>query len=225
MFMDAYSLRTVAEDLEHLRKDWGSDIRDPDIRRGSGVLRRLLVEGDYGLAWRALGFVRQPSLIAVDLRNCFFRIDRSDIIYALAWGTHFRGIRMDSPVYFKHLKGKQVRPPVSLPLRSNGYPGEREFTVSEFLSSVAGIAEGEAVTRQDVIKYVANIKGGVHLGKGQKQSEKELISRMAKFEQKISVHETDAILVELVAIAQAVGQSKDAEKLISAIHQQTIHLS
>lgn len=47
-------LRLVAEDLEYLA-EWGPDITDREIRHGSAVLRRLLVEGVYGTAWRAIG--------------------------------------------------------------------------------------------------------------------------------------------------------------------------
>jgi len=38
---------------------------------------------------------------------------------------------------------------------------------------------------------------------------------MEKFEKKITAHTTDGILVETVSIAQAVGMSDDAQKLIS----------
>lgn len=66
MQMDHDSLIAVAEDLEYLAQ-WGSDISNADIRRGTAVLRRLLVEDAYGTAWRAVGEVKQPSLPGVDL--------------------------------------------------------------------------------------------------------------------------------------------------------------
>ena len=53
--MDATDIAIVAEDLIHLRDDWGGEITDAQIRRGSAVLRRLLVEDAYGQAWRAAG--------------------------------------------------------------------------------------------------------------------------------------------------------------------------
>ena len=217
--MDEESLVFVAQDLEYLRDDWGPDTPDPDIRRGSAVLRRLLVEDVYGAAWRGVGFQKQPRLIAVDLMNVFGGVDTSRIICALAWGAHFRGIFMASPCL---IKGTEFPPMASsAPVRSDGYPGEREFRISEFLSSPAGIADGEVVTRRDIIKYVANIKGGIHLSQKLKKAERDLVSRLAKFEKKINAHTTDGILVEIVSIAQAVGQSNDAAKLIREIYRRT----
>ncbi len=64
--MDRDSIIAVAEDLEYLAT-WSGNITDPEIRRGTAVLRRLLVEDAYGTAWRAVGKTRQPTLIAVDI--------------------------------------------------------------------------------------------------------------------------------------------------------------
>ena len=66
--MDRDALVAVAEDLTYLG-EWGPAIGDPEIRRGSAVLRRLLVEDAYGAAWRAIGQAKQPSLVAVHLPN------------------------------------------------------------------------------------------------------------------------------------------------------------
>lgn len=103
------------------------------------------------------------------------------------------------------------------PLRKNGYPGEREFTLSEFLSSASGIIEGKVFTRRDVIKYIANIRGGVHLSQKRKKAERELIKRLGKIEKKIQVYQTDGLLVELVAIGQALGTSQDAQEFIQHV--------
>jgi propanediol dehydratase large subunit len=40
--MDYDSLIAIAEDLEYLAQ-WGSDITNAEIRRGTAILRRLLV--------------------------------------------------------------------------------------------------------------------------------------------------------------------------------------
>ena len=130
--MDVESLVAVAQDLEHLNDEWGPETSDPDIRRGSSVLRRLLVEDVYGAAWRAVGFSKQPKLIAVDLWNCVGGVDSASILCALAWGAHFRGLFMSSPCATIGIEPRQASPP----LRAHGYPGEREFTISEFLSAL-----------------------------------------------------------------------------------------
>ena len=114
-------------------------------------------------------------------------------------------------------KSSQAIGSASPPMRPNGYPGERLFTLSEFLEGTSGIADRLHVNRREVIKYVANVKGGVHLGQKTKSAERELIKKLAKFERVMNVHATDGILVEIVSIAQAVGTSEDAAKLCAAI--------
>ena len=66
--MDAEALKIVADDLEYLA-NWGAEVSDGEIRRGSAVLRRLLVEDVYGAAWRAIGKQKQPTVIAVESKT------------------------------------------------------------------------------------------------------------------------------------------------------------
>lgn len=204
-------IKVVTEDLRYLGEAFSSDIRDPDIRRGSAVLRRLLVEGVYGKAWRALGLERQPSVIAVDLDG-IIGDDIGKVECAMAWGANFRGVFMATPIISD---GATPIGKAGPPLRENGYPGERKFQLTEFMESCSGIAKQIKVNRREIIKYVANVKGGVHLGQKARSSEKELIKKLEKFETIMTVHTTDGILVETVAIAQAVALSEDTATFLA----------
>jgi hypothetical protein len=103
------------------------------------------------------------------------------------------------------------------PVRENGYPFERVFVLSEYLSSLSGVVEGRSFNRRDVIKYLANVKGGVHLSAQQRKAEKNLVARLGKIENKIRVHLSDGLLVEAVAIGQALGNSTDAKAFVQAV--------
>ncbi|QIM47917.1 hypothetical protein G9Q38_01335 [Pusillimonas sp. DMV24BSW_D] len=210
--MNHDSLVAVAEDLEYLSQ-WGSEITAAEIRRGTAVLRRLLVEDAYGIAWRTIGQAKQPSLIAIDLDQMLGG-NSHKVIYALAGGAHFRGMHMACMLLNK---GDPISQNPPTPIRQDGYPFERRFTVSEYLSSNAGVVEGRSFNRRDVIKYLANIKGGVHLSAQQRKTEIKLISRLGKIEKKMMLHATDGLLVEAVAIAQALGTSADAKTYMSHI--------
>lgn len=214
--MDGDSLISVAEDLEYLRDEWGPDTVAPAIRRGSATLRRLLVEDAYGGAWRAVGFVGQPTLVAVELEK-FVRDDQLPLVdIAMAWGARMGGAFMAAPLIF----GVQTdvdKSRVNEPLSKEGYPGERVYTLSEFLGSASGIMKGKSITRRDVIKYVANVRGGVHLSQKRKAAERDLVARVGKYEKRMNMTGRDGILVEIVAIAQAVGRSSDAMSLIEKI--------
>lgn len=211
--MDYDALVAVAEDLEYL-SEWGDQISNAEIRRGTAVLRRLLVEDTYGAAWRAIGQNKQPSLIAVDL-SLLLGDKVHQVVYALAAGALFRGVHMACLMLNKGAQAIGGSP--SEPIRENGYPFERVFTLSEYLPSLSGIVDGRSFSRRDVIKYIANVKGGIHLSAKVRKAEKDLISRMSKIEKKFLVYNSDGLLVEAVAIAQALGTSSDAKKFISKV--------
>ena len=88
------------------------------------------------------------------------------------------------------------------------------FTLSEFLSSTSGVVEGRTFNRREVIKYLANVKGGVHLSAQQRKAEEKLIARLGKIEKKLMVHNTDGLLVEVVAYVQSLGNSEDAKRFV-----------
>lgn len=106
-------------------------------------------------------------------------------------------------------------PPPSI--RNDGYPFERMFTLSEYLSSMSGLVEGRSFNRREVIKYLANVKGGVHLSAQQRKAEEKLIARLGKIEKKMMIQNTDGLLVEAVACAQSLGNSDDAKTFITKV--------
>jgi hypothetical protein len=211
--MDYDSLVAVAEDLEYL-SEWGSEITSGEIRRGTAVLRRLLVEDAYGTAWRAIGKAKQPSLIAVGL-DLLLGNEANNVIYALAGGAHFRGAQMACILLNKGATALGGAPPK--PIREDGYPFDRVFTLSEYLSSDSGVVEGHTFNRREVIKYFANVKGGVHLSAQQRKAEEKLIARLGKIEKKLIVQNTDGLLMEVVAIAQSLGSSADAKLFVQHV--------
>ncbi|MFZ1641673.1 MAG: hypothetical protein WAV07_09615 [Candidatus Contendobacter sp.] len=213
MHMDYDSLIAVSEDLEYLSQ-WGADISNAEIRRGTAILRRLLVEDSYGAAWRTVGEIKQPSLPAVDL-SLLLGNDTNQVAYALAGGANFRGIQMACMMLNKGSKPIGGSPPESI--REGGYPFERMFTLSEYLSSMSGVVDGRAFNRREVIKYLANVKGGVHLSAQQRKAEEKLIARLGKIEKKMMVHTTDGLLVEAVACGQSLGNSDDAKTFIRRV--------
>jgi len=211
--MDYDSLIAVAEDLEYLSQ-WGADISNAEIRRGTAILRRLLVEDAYGAAWRAIGEIKQPSLPAVDL-SLLLGNDANQVEYALAGGANFRGIQMACMMINKGSKAIGGSPPE--PIREDGYPFERMFTLTEYLSSMSGVVHGRAFNRREVIKYLANVKGGVHLSAQQRKAEEKLVARLGKIEKKLIVHTTDGLLVEAVACGQSLGNSADAKAFVNKV--------
>jgi hypothetical protein len=212
-YMTLDDLKIVAEDLEYL-SEWGGEISEREIRHGSAVLRRLLVEDVYGTAWRAIGKLKQPKLIAVSLDTLATPNDLTKIEFALAAGAEFRGIYMACMLMNK---GHEPIGELGPPLREDGYPGDHEFTFSEYLASISGVVGGKTFNRREVIKYIANVKGGVHLSAKERKVEEKLIARLGKIEKMMIINTTDGLLVELVAIGQALGRSDDTRSFVDHV--------
>jgi len=208
-------LSVVAEDLEFLRTEWHAEVHNADIRRGSAILRRLLIDDAYGTAWRSVGHGGEPRVIAVDLEQFMSRIPRDQIAMALATGVRHRGVEYAGICVAKGLHDPS--PELSPALSAGGFPGEFEYRLSAYLASPSAVVGRQTISRREVIKYVANVKGGVHLGARARRAELKLVARVAALERRFDVEGTDGLLLEILAIGQAIGRSADAGRLVSSV--------
>ncbi len=203
---------TVIEDLEYLRDTWIGEISDAEIRRGSALLRRLLVEDIYGMAWRTAGFKAQPSVAGPNLNVLLSGQDLTKVTCALAGGGKLGGfvtggISMHRGETIDSLKEKQGETTGGM---------EYLFPLSEFMETTCAVVDGKQIKRRELIKYMANTRGGVHLGSSRARAkEKQLIKKIGKLEGRINHTQKDGLFFELLSIGQAVGASEDAAKLIS----------
>ncbi len=204
-------LLTVAEDLEHLRDDWWNDPPEPVLRRGSVVLRRLLAEGVLQQAWKAVGFPKEPTIIAANLEEMLGR-DNLKTVLAFAGGAHFRDLVV---------AGARVTEGPQLPPEPPGAPAGAAyaFGLRQFIESPSLFVNGHLVSRRELVKYFANVKGGAHLElSSRRKKEEELFNRrMAQWQKAFGVLNLDAFFYELLSIGQAIGRAPDMQKLISAI--------
>lgn len=74
----------VDEDLAYLIDEWVPSLDPPTLRRLSPVLRRLLVQGQYGRAWRTVGLSGEPWVSSTDLEAMLGTIDRRFVQMAFA---------------------------------------------------------------------------------------------------------------------------------------------
>ena len=212
MTLTGEELRTVAEDLEYLRKSWGEGITDAEIRRGSAVLRRLVVEATYGNAWRSAGFAKQPSVVSVNLEGLLAGQDLENVQFALAGGGRHGGFVVGGMSVHQ---GETIE---SLKAKTNyeSLPMEHQFSLTEFAESICAVVEGELIKRRELVQYFANTKGGVHLGV-KRERERELVERICQLEGKVNHTERDGLYFELQSMAQNIGKSKDTLLFIETV--------
>jgi hypothetical protein len=204
---------SVAEDIEHLRVDWDKDPKSDVVRRGSAILRRLLLESVLHAAWRHHGFSKQPIIKAPDLLLMAGRRPQ-DVEIGLAGGAHHGGMFSAGMMM---MKGPE---PAVIPTDCDqSWLMARPWPLSDFISSPAVIVDGVVVKRCDIITYFANIAGGVHLTRSSRVRKKneELVRRLTRIEGRIRIHQSEGLYFELLSIGQALGKSDDVIKLAEMI--------
>lgn len=231
---------TVAEDIEWLQQQWCTLYEPPsdaDLRRGSATLRRLLVNGLLGQAWRRFGFERQPKVIGPDVLALLARdnTELRHVVGLVAGGATIRGIqtsmigakRVDNPttgvsadadegfaVAVFHIsrdargaKGESDLTPLT----------EREWYLSKYLDAPGAIRLGQTISHLDIVKYFANVAGGVHLDAVESSGEDDQWALVRDLQHKVKADVMEGLYFALLSIGQALGRSADLQTLAAKI--------
>ena len=208
-------LRVVAADLAYLRDTWNAlDVDDDTLRRGSGTLRLLVVDGGgggaYNRAWRSSGLAGGPKVEAVDLKARVTGLELAKVRWAQAGGaTHGSGAMMAPFVYNGVMSPEGVQARFEAANRGGL---KREMPLAKFLDAPAVIAEGRYVGRRAVIKYVANKLGGVHMETNRNDND-SLLERGSS----MKFLDKPAAYFELLSIGQTLVNSDDAATFIAHV--------
>jgi hypothetical protein len=210
MRKEAYQLRSVAEDVEYLAEAWSDGAVDSELRRGSAILRRLLVDGGNGILvsyWREMGFTGQPLIVAPSISQQVLSA-RDQVILATAGGATVGGV--DIAGYIRALA----------PIEEESEPESREQPILAYVSSASVIIRGNLITRREVVKYFAHHLGGVHLSRKAMKNDADVVRLLESIETlptQTHLFGKDLLHFELMAIGQAIGNSEDCRRLAAAI--------
>ena len=200
-------IETVASDLKYIQNDWSGRIDQDSLRRGSTTLRRLLIFGDLGKAWRAAGFLNEPYIVAPRLESLLDMPGQPQILLAIAGGGKYE----DVTARFVALCEGRIA--VSYPTEGEAYA----FGLHEFAESCGSYYAGYRIKRREIITYVANKLGGAHFDRGrQEQTHSLLEQNFNAFTIDIdSVRGLNGIYFELLSIGQCISNSPDVQKFMS----------
>ncbi|MCW6532132.1 hypothetical protein NED98_17930 [Sphingomonas sp. MMSM20] len=230
---------SVADDIEWFEKEWCTLYEPPsdaDIRRGSAALRRLLVEDYLGAAWREFGFKKQPIVLGPDVIALAAKQGHEigRVAALIAGGATINGLqaamigfaRVDHPdtgvsadaeegfavASFNILRDARRQP------EDNDLAGlvNTRWHLSNYLDAPGAIRRGEEIPRRDIVGYVANVGGGVHLRATNKKKEK-IYAFVEELINKVRVDTMDGIFFEILSIGQAIGRSEDLRRLAATI--------
>lgn len=215
---DRELLGIVLDDLKHIQKESNPECSDHQLRRISVQLRGLLVEDRLFRAWRTLGLQpKAPAIIAQRLRTD--HLDENAL--AVAAGGQIGGASI-AGVQF--MPGVVATPEDAKRMYEQGKADlEYKFSLSEYKDSCAIFVKGKRVKRVQLVKYVANKKGGAHLDASRKDEEiyslldaagENLVFGGTKSDS-INVPGKNAIYLELLSIGQNVSSAPDIQRLMT----------
>lgn len=234
--------QTVAEDIEWLHEEWCGLFEPPstdDLRRGSAVLRRLLVNEAIHNAWHHHGFPDQAHVIAPDFDALAIEdgFETAHVIALIVGGATVNGIQIaltgglraynattgkgpDADEGFAvkvlNIARDACTPREADPSNAVDSHANRDWRLLEYLNSTGAVRFGKAISRLDIIKYFANHAGGVHLNKG-KRTDKTDYALIDDLRGKVVADKMDGLDFALLSIGQSIGRSPDLLDLAKKI--------
>ncbi len=160
---------TIYEDLVHLSELCDStDTKNSEIRNSVHILRRLLIYGDLQKSASARKY--QLLIDAPDLKS-YIKAARYNLIeFYQAGGANVLGIYV---AYSMISKGTSHR--LSRIMKESHPDSKIQLNIQSFLRQKCFWFKGKFVTREDVIKYVANKAGNAHFDRKDRE---EVIDRI-----------------------------------------------
>jgi len=200
----------TARDLIYFRKwldlrAWTDAPPAEEIRHGSLLLRRLLLDRELVRAWQAAGFPKEPRVIAVDLAATIAAQGPGTPEFALAGSARNTAATAEGVPVRKETANR---------------PGSlvRTWALSQYLESPSIFLGQVGIKRREVVKYVAMLNGAGEAAsaKGRRQ-EQEFAAGMDRLEKRANAFRPNTFQIELFSIGQTVGQTPDTLALIDAL--------
>ena len=93
-------------------------------------------------------------------------------------------------------------------------PEQKTAVLSNWLSSTCLIVNGVSVSRRDVVKYVANKLGGVHVDPSRNSKGDQGYIALDEARNGVRVLDLDSVYAELTAIGQQFAKAIESESLV-----------
>jgi hypothetical protein len=215
--MTLYEAKTVFEDLSFLRENWDQSTDEPSLRRISPILRRLLVEGAYRRAWRWVGLEKEPTVIAGELVFDPGALGADRIFFVGSFGTLPPDEeRVPMVMMYATLPDLEPKPEAA---------GRRVVMgLAKFLDGICLVLRSERISRRQLITYVANKLGGVHLDLRREPERDRALMELDAAYNIVVLDGRRAVYSELVTVGQCVVDSPDADVFLQRASE-SLHIA
>lgn len=214
-------IRIVGEDLIYLKEEWNQDISDASLRRASPTMRNLLIEGNLLKVANLLN--EQITVLAPEISRFESQLDDPYISFYQCGGAKYKGVTVQSmKMYSRALSGKEIKEDYERDKNSM----DRSYAVklSKFLKQCSFVIEGVKINREEVIKYLANKRGGAHYDpsrdidkKGSKGELEQKYKLLDKVHDGMISCDKNAVYFELLSIGQRLVNSPDVQRICEII--------
>ena len=165
----------LIEDLEYLREVIAKiETSKGELRRLSGLLRRLLVEADIiDVSTPRMGKIK---LISHDNKWFFAMEKRAKMLFFCSGGVEIFGTAICGMCLLN--AGPKEKDPeaqtrrIASPSKAHDPTATVELHLSNFMEQRVLCYDGKWVTRREVIKHIANVGSGVHSDTPKKREDK-----------------------------------------------------
>jgi hypothetical protein len=214
VYIKGQLIENVAHDIRYLQREWHQNINNHALRRGSAVLRGLLVQGQLQRAWKGIGFEGQPQIITSSLSEILAKVPIVKIVFAASGGAIYKGVGIRGAIVVDRTLMTESGMKV---LESMGFPEETVELVS-FIESPCIVAEGNIVQRRMLVKYVADALGGTHFvtSRTRKKTGK-IYSLLDRAAEKFRYEDKNLVYFELLSIGQAIAKSSDVNSFCEKV--------
>lgn len=217
MDIDEKLITIVSEDLDYLSDEWSQDIDDSSLRRASPVLRSLLIEGQFMKVANMLN--ETVSIMAPEISKNEEHLNDTSIVFYQSGGASYKGMQ----VQFAKQLNRAMSPEEikeSYEMQKNLIGQNYPVKLSKFMRQISFMINGVKINREEVVKYVANKRGGAHYDSS-RSTEKS--GSKGELEQKFvlldGVHDgvimadKNSVYYELLSIGQRLIKSNDVQRI------------
>lgn len=207
----------VSEELSYLTDEWTQDIDDASLRRTSPVLRSLLIEGQL---MKVANMLREKINIMAPLTSKYDNeLDCSSIVYYQSGGAIYKGMKISS---IKQISRAMTPEELRENCKNQEYRNDQSYSVklTKFMKQISFVINGTKITRDEVIKYIANKKGGAHFDgsrgiekSGQKGELERKYTLLDGIHDGTVVASKSKIYYELLSIGQRLIGSYDVQRV------------
>lgn len=224
MDIDTELIAIVSEDLNYLTDEWNQDIDDASLRRASPALRSLLIEGQLLKVVNILN--ETVNIMAPEISKHEEELSDPSIVFYQSGGANYKGMKVQ---FMKQLNRAMSSEEIKESYEKQKDLIDQSYSVklSKFMKQTSFMINGVKINREEVIKYIANKRGGAHYDRSRKT---ERTGSKGDLEKKFTlldgIHDglvmadKNSVYYELLSIGQRLIGSHDVQRIRQIIGQQ-----